>query len=114
MVVTKMIPAFQKANGGLFSNVEKADVGDAVLKIRERGGALMAWADPFYPLPSVPPHVGQAMIDSIKSGFASHYTAPIGNPELKVEVAKKLARVNGLEVDPERNILITPGSDAGM
>ena len=114
MVVEKMIPAFQKASGGLFSDVEKADVGDAVLKIRERGGALMAWADPFYPLPSVPPHVGQAMIDSIESGFASHYTAPIGNQELKVEVAKKLARINGLEVDPERNILITPGSDAGL
>lgn len=114
MVTKKMIPAFQKAEGGLFSDVEKADVGDAVLKISERGGALMAWADPFYPHPSVPPHVAAAMVDCINSGFASHYTAPIGNSELKVEIAKKLKVVNGMDVEPQRNILITPGSDSGL
>ena len=76
MIVKKMTPAFQKAEGGLFSAVEKADVGDAVLKMGERGVALMMWADPFYPHPSIPPHVAQAMTDSINSGFASHYTAP--------------------------------------
>ncbi len=109
-----MISAFRKAEGGLFSSVEKADVGDAVLKINESGGALMAWADPFYPHPSIPPHVGQAMIDCIESGFASHYTAPIGNSELKVEIAKKLQKFNGMNVEPQRNILITPGSDSGL
>lgn len=114
MIVEKMIPAFQKAEGGLFSNVEKADVGDAVTKMNERGVALMAWADPFYPLPSVPPHVAEAMIDCINSGFASHYTAPIGNNDLKVEIAKKLKKVNGMDVEPQRNILITPGSDSGL
>lgn len=114
MVVNKMISAFRKAEGGLFSTVEKADVGDAVLKISESGGALMAWADPFYPHPSIPDHVGQAMIDCIESGFASHYTAPIGNSELKVEIAKKLKKVNGMNVEPQRNILVTPGSDSGL
>ena len=114
MIVEKMIPAFQKAEGGLFSDVEKADVGDAVTKMNERGVALMAWADPFYPHPSVPPHVAEAMIDCINSGFASHYTAPIGNNDLKVEIAKKLKKVNGMDVEPFRNILITPGSDSGL
>jgi aspartate/methionine/tyrosine aminotransferase len=114
MITEKMTQAFQKAEGGLFSVVEKADVGDAVLKMGERGVSLMAWADPFYPNPSVPPHVAQAMIDSISSGFASHYTAPIGNSELKEEIAKRLKRVNGMDVEPQRNILITPGSDAGL
>lgn len=114
MIVKKMIPAFQKAEGGLFSDVEKADVGDAVLKMSERGVALMAWADPFYPHPSVPPHVAEAMIDCINSGFASHYTAPIGNSELKIEIAKKLKKVNGMDVEPPKNILITPGSDSGL
>jgi aspartate/methionine/tyrosine aminotransferase len=114
MIIEKMTPAFQKAEGGLFSAVEKADVGDAVLKMDERGVALMVWADPFYPDPSVPQHVAKAMIDSINSGFASHYTAPIGNSELKAEIAKKLKKVNGMDVEPQRNILITPGSDAGL
>ena len=114
MVTEKMISAFKNAEGGLFSSVEKADVGDAVVKMKERGVALMAWADPFYPDPSMPPHVAEAMIESIKSGFASHYTTPIGNGDLKVEIAKKLKKVNGLDVVPDRNIIITPGSDSGL
>ena len=114
LITKKMTKAFQKAEGGLFSAVQKADVGDAVLKMNEKGIALMAWADPFYPNPSVPSHVAQAMIDSIVSGFASHYTVPIGNSELKIEIAKKLKRVNNLDVEPQRNILITPGSDSGL
>ena len=114
MITEKMIPAFQKAEGGLFSSVEKADVGDAVVKLRERGVALMSWADPFYPDPSMPPHVAEAMMESIRSGFASHYTTPIGNGELKEEIAKKLKKVNGLTVAPDRNIIITPGSDSGL
>lgn len=114
MVIEKMIPAFQKAEGGLFSAVEKADVGDAVVKMKERGVALMSWADPFYPDPSMPAHVAEAMIESINSGFASHYTTPIGNSDLKAEIAKKLKTVNGLDVVPDRNIIITPGSDSGL
>ncbi len=114
MVTEKMISAFKNAEGGLFSAVEKADVGDAVVKMKERGVALMAWADPFYPDPSMPPHVAEAMIESINSGFASHYTTPIGNSELKAEIAKKLKKVNGLDVIPDRNIIITPGSDSGL
>lgn len=114
MITEKMIPAFAKAEGGLFSAVEKADVGDAVVKMKERGVALMSWADPFYPDPSMPEHVAEAMIESIQSGFASHYTAPIGNSELKAEIAKKLKKVNGLDVVPDRNIIITPGSDSGL
>lgn len=114
MIEDKMIPAFQKAEGGLFSDVEKADVGDVAAMLQERGVALMSWADPFYPLPSVPPHVAKAMIESIESGFASHYTAPIGNSQLKEVIAEKLKKVNGLEVEPQRNILVTPGSDSGL
>ena len=109
-----MIPAFQKAEGGLFSQVEKADVGDGVLKMHERGVKLMSWADPFYPDPSLPPQVAEAMKKSIDSGFASHYTVPIGSEALKEEIAKKLENENGMKVCPSRNILITPGSDSGL
>ena len=51
-ITNKMIPAFQKAEGGLFSSVEKADVGDAVVKMREQGIELMSWADPYFPADS--------------------------------------------------------------
>ena len=111
-MIEKMIPAFQKAEGGLFSAVAKADVGDAVTQLGDV--TLMCWADPFYPNPAIPPHVAQAVIDAVQSGEAGHYTPPIGNRALKVEIAKRLKSYNGLEVDPFRNILITPGSDSGL
>ena len=62
----------------------------------------------------MPAHVSDAMIQSINSGFASHYTTPIGSGDLKKEIAKKLKKVNGLDVVPDRNIIITPGSDSGL
>lgn len=113
-MISKMIEAFQKIEGGLFSKVAKADVGDAVAQMQADGVTLMSWADPFYPNPSIPEHVIKATKAAIESGCSSHYTAPIGNRELKEELAKKLKKINGLDVDAQRNILITPGSDSGL
>ncbi len=113
-MVNKMRHAFQKIEGGLFSTVAKADVGDAYENLQRNGVTLMAWADPFFPSPSIPEHVKKATIEAIDNGFSSHYTMPIGNPELKAVVAEKLEKYNGLKVDPRRNILITPGSDSGL
>lgn len=110
----KMIHAFANAEGGLFTSVEKADVGDAYQEMEKQGIALMGWADPFMPDASLPKHVEEALIQAMKHPIAPHYTAPIGNRELKVLIAKKLAIQNNLIVDPQRNILITPGSDSGL
>lgn len=110
----KMIPAFRSAQGGLFSAVEKADVGGTYQELERQGIALMGWADPFMPDRSLPPHVEQAWLDAVRAEAAPHYTAPIGNGALKAAIAQKLRRQNGLDVDPERNILITPGSDSGL
>ena len=110
----KMIPAFRKAEGGLFTAVEKADVGIAYQEMEKQGVALMGWADPFMPDASMPKHVEQALIDAIRHPSAPHYTAPIGSSQLKAKIAEKLKTKNHLLVDPERNILITPGSDSGL
>lgn len=48
-VRSKMIQAFREANGGLFSSVEKADVGNSYQELEKQGVALMGWADPFMP-----------------------------------------------------------------
>lgn len=110
----KMIPAFAKAEGGLFCSVEKADVGGTYQEMEKQGIALMGWADPFMPDRSMPKHVEEALIKAIKDPSAPHYTAPIGNLELKKQIAEKLLRQNHMKVDPNRNILITPGSDSGL
>ena len=75
---------------------------------------MMGWADPFYPDPSIPPHLLEKALEYLKGGFPSHNTMPIGNDELKKEIARKLARENGVQVNPQRNIIITPGSDSGL
>lgn len=94
--------------------MEKADVGSAYQEMEKQGVALMGWADPFMPDASMPKHVEQALIDAIRHPSAPHYTAPIGSSQLKAKIAEKLKTKNHLLVDPERNILITPGSDSGL
>lgn len=86
----KMISAFRKAEGGLFTSVEKADVGGSYQEMEKQGIALMGWADPFMPDASMPKHVEDALIQAIKNPIAPHYTAPIGNTELKNLIAEKL------------------------
>lgn len=110
----RMTEAFRTAEGGLFSSVEKADVGSSYQELERRGVALMGWADPFMPDRSMPQFVEDALVESVRADSAPHYTAPIGDPELKRAIAEKLSRKNGMKVNPERNILITPGSDSGL
>jgi len=110
----KMRPGFRNISGGLFESVAKADVGDAFAGLAARGVTMLSWADPFYPDASTPPLVREAIMQAYSDGTASHYTMPVGNSELKKLIAEKVQRVNGLEVNPQRNILITPGSDSGL
>ncbi len=110
----KMIKAFQEANGGLFSHSEKADVGTSYQEMEKEGIALMGWADPFMPDYSLPEHVKNAWLEAIQEESSTHYTAPVGSSELKKVLSKKLKDFNHLDVVPDRNILITPGSDSGL
>ena len=75
---------------------------------------MMSWADPFFPDPSIPASVEKTMIDEIKSGFPSHYTMPMGDRKLREIIAQRIKKNYHLELDPSRNILITPGSDSGL
>ena len=109
-----MRPAFAKLDGGLFSVTEKADVGDVGQRMKEMGVAMMSWADPFMPDPSIPDCVTKAAIDALKTGAPAHYIMPIGSPELKVLIAKRTKEHFGIDLDPQRNIIINPGSDVGL
>ncbi|MBS5987995.1 pyridoxal phosphate-dependent aminotransferase [Clostridium sp.] len=106
--------AFKNIEGGLFSEVEKADVGNSYQELGKRGVSLMGWADPFFPDKCIPEHILNSVLNSINGDMATHYTAPVGNDELKLEISKKLRKFNNLEVDINRNILVTPGSDSGL
>lgn len=105
---------FRPVQGGLFQKVTKADVGDGAIRLMEQGVTLLCWADPFFPDPSTPPKVRQAALEAIQGGHEVHYTMPIGSPSLKEAIGRKLRRQGFTSIDPQRNILITPGSDSGL
>lgn len=106
--------AFEQVSGGLFSDVLKADVGEGAGNIIESGGTILAWADPDFPDPAMPASVQKAMQESIAEGSSSHYVMPIGPRDLRIAIAEKIKRQNGLQLDPGRNIIVTPGSDSGL
>ena len=111
---SKMKKELLNFEGGLFSEVEKADVGDSYTKMAEAGVALMGWADPFMPDFSIPSHIMDKTIEAIKSPISSHYTAPTGNMELRAVICSRFLEKYGVEIIPERNVIITPGSDSAL
>ena len=110
----KMNPAFRTFEGGLFAEVEKADVGDGFERLQESGVDMMSWADPFMPDAAVPQHVKEAALNAMNDPIASHYTAPVGNTRLREQIARRWQKRYGMRLDPQRNILITPGSDSAL
>lgn len=110
----KMKPAFRTFEGGLFAEVEKADVGDGFERLQENGVDMMSWADPFMPDAAVPQHIKQAALNAMNDPIASHYTAPVGNTRLREQIARRWRKRYGMDLDPQRNILITPGSDSAL
>jgi aspartate/methionine/tyrosine aminotransferase len=113
-ILKRMKPAFAKLDGGLFSKAEKADVGDVEKRMAEMGVAMMSWADPFKPDPSTPEPIIDAAVKAIQDGTSAHYFMPIGSPELKRCIANRIEKKCGLKIDPNRNLIINPGSDNGL
>lgn len=113
-IKNKMNKRFGNLQGGLFSKVTKADVGEGAGQLIQNGYTVMAWADPFFPDPSIPESVKQTMIDEIENGFSSHYTMPMGDRKLREVIAERIKDTYHVSLDPSRNILITPGSDSGL
>jgi aspartate/methionine/tyrosine aminotransferase len=110
----KMNPYWADMQGGLFTRVKKSDVGSYYQDLAQSGVTMLAIADPFRPDNATPSSILKAAQQAALDSLACHYTTPLGNHNLKVEIAKKLNEYNKIEADPDRNIIITPGSDLGL
>jgi aspartate aminotransferase len=55
-----------------------------------------------------PEHIRQAAADSMNAGN-THYVASAGIPALRQAIAKKLRDDNGIDVDPNGGVVVTPG-----
>jgi aminotransferase class I and II len=59
------------------------------------------------------PELKQFAVEAI-AGCNHQYTDPWGAPLLRAQIAKKLRRFNGIDADPQRNIVVACGATEGM
>lgn len=84
-------------------------VNDKAKALQRAGKDVIALAggDPDF---NTPPHIAEAAIEAIRNG-RTHYPAPTkGLTETLQAIADKMARENGVTVDPATDIVTTPGS----
>lgn len=88
----------------------------ATLAVNDKAKALQAAGRDIIPLAGgdpdfdTPAHIVAAAVDAIRAG-KTHYPAPAkGTVEVLDAVAEKMARENGVYVNPRTDVVITPGS----
>ena len=67
-------------------------------------------SSPYYP---TPPHIVEAGVRALYDGF-TNISSSRGLPELRNAIYNKLGAYNRLAVNPNQDILITPGSKKGL
>jgi len=72
--------------------------------------AFLSWAKP---TSAAPDHIHEAAIEAIRRGLVDGYSESPGLPDLRREIAKKLARDNAIPADPSQ-ILVTVGAIEGI
>jgi len=72
--------------------------------------AFLSWAKP---TSDTPEHIKQAAIRAIDGGLVGGYSAPLGVPPLREEIAKKLLRDNHIDANASQ-ILVTVGAIEGL
>jgi L-glutamine---4-(methylsulfanyl)-2-oxobutanoate aminotransferase len=82
--------------------------------------AARAEGEPFVDLsrgnPEVgpPPHVVDALCAAARRRIAHGYPSPAGLPELKEALAERYRSVYGVELDPEREVAVVPGTKTAV
>jgi aspartate aminotransferase len=82
-------------------------VSEAARKLKAQGIDVidLGGGDPDFITPA---HIREAAIGAMNSGD-THYVGGAGTPEFRAAIAAKLERDNGLAIDPNGGILVTPG-----
>jgi len=61
----------------------------------------------------MPDHIAEAAIQALRDGFTK-YTPNAGIEELREAISEKLKRENGIDADPNKEILVTAGSTEAL
>ncbi|KZE91302.1 pyridoxal phosphate-dependent aminotransferase [Microbacterium sp. TNHR37B] len=83
--------------------------------IDEHRKIMMMGADPFAPDPCIPSHVIEATKRALDEG-KTHYSLANGyaEPRLRDALVAKLRDFNGMEVDPDTELMVCPSSAFGL
>lgn len=60
-----------------------------------------------------PEHIKEAAKQALDEGFV-HYTSNYGAPELRQAITEKLLKENGIQVDPENEVVVTVGANEAI
>jgi aspartate aminotransferase len=87
-------------------------VSDRARRLKAEGIDVidLGGGDPDFITPS---HIRQAAIDAMNAGD-THYVASVGIPALRKAIADKLSHDNGVEVDPNGGVIVTPGGKQAL
>ncbi|MBN1332969.1 MAG: pyridoxal phosphate-dependent aminotransferase [Synergistales bacterium] len=109
-----MSDRFKGVSGGILKKTSEATMGHGPEDFVRAGYDYMAWADMFFPDPSLPGSVKKAMHEAIDTGCSSHYGLEIGSIALRETFAEKVSQKMGLSIDPDRHVLVTAGSGPAL
>jgi aspartate/methionine/tyrosine aminotransferase len=84
-----------------------------VAKEIDRSGITVAFVHHGEPDFDTPTHIKQAAIEAMGEGY-THYVPNKGIAELREAVAEKLKQENGIETDPDSEVIITNGATLGL
>ncbi|PZR99461.1 MAG: aspartate aminotransferase, partial [Chloroflexi bacterium] len=83
-------------------------VGKRARELREQGVDVVDFG-PGEPDFVTPVHIRDAAVEAIQAGM-THYAPGRGLPKLRAAIARKLARENAVQYDPDTEIVVTPGA----
>ncbi len=105
-VKERMLPAFQDVKSGLF--------GEKAAPRPSRPVTNLASADLFWPEMPLPSSVQTAIQAALDEPSMAHYAHPLGLFQLRKAFGERIKEKYNYEVDPDRHIFITPGSEPAL
>jgi len=85
----------------------------AMAKELEKKGAKVIHLEIGEPDFDTPEHIKEAAVKALKAGY-THYTPAPGILELRQAISEKVSKERGIDVDPNREVIVMPGAKPGL
>lgn len=85
----------------------------AMAKELEKKGAKVVHMEIGEPDFDTPEHIKEAAVKALRAGY-THYTPAPGILELRQAISEKVSREIGIDVDPNREVIVMPGAKPGL